>query len=57
VEDPESRDTQQHETKHSVEHLKGILIKRRSIMEDKISHNPTHNDDEAVYQEDAPVRQ
>jgi hypothetical protein len=57
VEDTETRDAQQRETEHRIQHLQGILKQRLGIIEDPIDNETAKDNNGAINNENAPVRQ
>ena len=57
MEEPEARDAQHDETDQRIEHLQGILVERLGIMNNQIGRKSTTDNNEAVNQKNAPIRQ
>ena len=56
MEDAESRETQHHKKERGIEYLEEILRQQIRKMEDPIGGHTTEHDDQAVDQQDAPIR-
>ena len=57
MEDAEARDTQNDEANQCVQHLQRVLEEHRGTVEDPIRHEATTYNNEAVNQQNAPIRQ
>ena len=57
MEDSETRKTQNHKANQRVQHLQRVLKQDRGTVEDPIRHEATTYNNEAVNQQNAPIRQ
>ena len=56
MEDSKARNTKKHKTQQGVQHLQCVLKQDRSTVENPIGQKAAADNDEAVNQQNAPIR-